>query len=84
MNIPVTTDKISRLIRTVRNQRVILDADLAAIYGVKTGHLNRAINRNPDRFPGDFLFRLTPSEAMRCQFGIASRRNIRYQPFAFT
>ena len=77
MGTTVTSDRISRLIRSIRGQRVILDTDLAAIYGVKTGHLNRAINRNPDRFPGDFLFRLTASEAMRCQFGIASRRNIR-------
>jgi hypothetical protein len=44
---------------------VILDRDLAAIYGVKTGRLNEAVKRNVDRFPGDFMFQLTREEAER-------------------
>jgi hypothetical protein len=63
MNIPVTTDKISRLIRSIRDQRVILDTDLATIYGVETRALNQAVKRNQDRFPEDFIFQLTPAEA---------------------
>lgn len=75
---------IASYILTLRGEKVILDADLAWIYGVKTGQLNRAVKRNLDRFPEDFLFKLTTAEAMRCQSGTASRRNVRYQPYAFT
>jgi ORF6N domain len=76
--------EIASRIITLRGEKVILDADLAWIYGVKTGQLNRAVKRNLDRFPEDFLFRLTAGEAMRCQSGTASRRNVRYLPRAFT
>ena len=62
----------------------MLDADLARIYGVLTKALNRAIKRNADRFPEDFVFKLTGAEAMRCQIGTASRRNVRHRPYAFT
>jgi len=70
----------------IRGQKVILDADLAALYQVETRTLNQAIRRNLERFPEDFMFRLTPEEAvlMRSQIVIASKRNIRYQPLAFT
>ena len=51
-------------IRVVRGQRVIIDRDLAAIYGVETRVLNQAVKRNADRFPRDFMFQLTRDEAM--------------------
>jgi hypothetical protein len=76
--------EIESRIHTLRGEKVILDTVLAWIYGVKTGQLNRAMNRNMDRFPDDFLFKLTPEETMRCQSGTASRRNARYLPYAFT
>ena len=57
MNKPLET-----LILTIRNQKVLVDADLASIYGVPTKRLNEAVKRNADRFPDDFLFRLTPAE----------------------
>ena len=53
---------IEALILTIRGQRVILDADLAALYEVPTKRLNEAVKRTADRFPEDFLFRLTPEE----------------------
>jgi hypothetical protein len=68
---------------------VILDADLAAIYGVQTRVLNQAIKRNADRFPEDFMFRLTREEAelSRSQsviLNLSRGQNIKYLPFAFT
>lgn len=59
-------------IHTVRGEAVVLDSDLAALYGVATGQFNRAIKRNAARFPADFAFRLTTEEwdASRCQIGI--------------
>ena len=56
-------DRIAASIRTVRGQRVRLDSDLAALYGVTTAALNQAVKRNPSRFPSDFAFRLTAEEA---------------------
>ncbi|MBI4842536.1 MAG: ORF6N domain-containing protein [candidate division NC10 bacterium] len=66
---------VESLIITLRGQRVILDSDLARIYGVKTGALNRAVKRNLGRFPEDFVFQLTTEEttALRCQPGISKR-----------
>lgn len=60
----------------------MLDADLARLYGVETGALNRAVKRNNRRFPPDFMFQLTISEAenLRCQFGISRWGGRRYQP----
>jgi len=76
------------IIRTIRKHRVILDSDLARLYGVETKQLNRAVKRNLDRFPNDFMFRLTNEEveALRCQFGTSnkSRGGRRYLPYAFT
>jgi hypothetical protein len=60
---PYGTEEIRSLIVKVRGQAVILDADLAAIYGVKTKALNQAVKRNSDRFPEDFILQLTRSEA---------------------
>ena len=85
--IPVET--IAATILTIRGQRVIIDADLARLYGVETRALNQAVKRNARRFPEDFLFQLTAEESasltgMRSQFVIASKRNVRYLPYAFT
>jgi len=82
--------EFSRKIYFIRGYRVMLDVDLAQLYGVETGALNRAVRRNKARFPEDFMIQLIESdeEILRCQIGI-SRFNIawggrRYQPLAFT
>ncbi len=77
---------IEEKICMIRGQKVILDADLAAFYGVTTKRLNQQVKRNIDRFPKDFMFQLTEDEldSMRLQIATASKRNIRYTPFAFT
>ena len=62
---PTTLANIAPLIVTIRNQRVILDADLAVLYGVSTMVLNQAVKRNQERFPKAFLFQLTRSEWLR-------------------
>jgi hypothetical protein len=82
----IPVERIAHLIFVFRKQKVMLDSDLAILYGVSTGHLNRAVKRNPDRFPPDFMFQLTLEE-LKCQFGISKpsrggRR--RSRPFAFT
>ena len=72
---------------TIRGERVILDSELARVYGVETGVLNRAIKRNSGRFPPDFIFQLNAEEydSLRCQFGISKGRGgRRYFPYAFT
>ena len=76
------------VIRTIRGQRVILDFDLAAIYGVETRNLNKAIQRNRTRFPDDFLFQLAREEVGNLMFQIGTssggwggRRKL---PYAFT
>jgi hypothetical protein len=70
----------------LRGERVLLDTDLARLYGVETGALNRAVTRHSDRFPADFSFQLTRDEIdnLRCQFGISSWGGRRYPPRAFT
>jgi len=64
----------------------MLDTDLADLYDVDTGALNRAVKRNSGRFPDDFMFQLFLEEAerLRCQFGISNRGGRRYRPYAFT
>jgi len=56
------------MIHTIRGQRVILDADLARVYGVPTKILNKALSRNPRRFPADFAFQLTAEECKNLRF----------------
>jgi hypothetical protein len=78
---------LTPLIFTIRNQKVILDEDLAAIYGVPTKAFNQTIKRNLARFPASFMFQLTAeeAEAMRSQNVTASpKRNLRFLPYAFT
>jgi hypothetical protein len=55
-------ENLARLVFFVRGEKVMLDADLAMLYGVDTGALNRAVKRNIGRFPGDFMFQLTDEE----------------------
>jgi len=61
-NALVALDEIQRMVRVVRGQRVMLDFDLARLYGVPTSALNQAVNRNVDRFPEDFAYQLTRQE----------------------
>lgn len=78
---------IARSILVIRGQRVMLDADLAALYGVETGALNQAARRNRLRFPDDFMFQLTLTEwqNLRSQIVISSSHGGRRSPpFAFT
>lgn len=71
---PVSTECVSQAILLIRGYRVILDRDLAAIYGVTTGRLNEAVKRNAARFPGDFMFQLTreETESLRSQIQAVS------------
>src|SRR5450755_3589278 len=82
----IPPEVIERKIYLIRGHKVMLDADLAELYQVETRALVQAVKRNHDRFPVDFMFQLSPEEAagMRSQTVTASRRNIRYQPYAFT
>jgi hypothetical protein len=75
----------SRIVH-LRNHKVILDTDLAELYGVPVKRLNEQVKRNRERFPGDFLFRLTAKEhaSLRSQNATAKRGGRRYPPFAFT
>lgn len=79
---------LTRAMYLVRGHRVMLDADLALLYGVETKALNRALKRNAGRFPADFAFQLTSEEALslRCQIGTSKdgRGGRRYLPWAFT
>ena len=82
---------IKNTIYDIRGQKVMLDYDLASIYGVKTGSMNQAVKRNLDRFPEDFMFRLTEEEwehllqsGMMSQIVISSKRKASAPPFAFT
>lgn len=82
-------ENIDSVIRVIRGQKVIIDADLAQIYGVETKRLNEAVRRNSERFPEDFLFRLAATEAdewrLRSQFATLKRgQHRKYLPYAFT
>jgi len=86
---PLQVDRIGLVIRTIRGQRVILDADLARIYGVPTKALNQAVKRNFKRFPKDFLFQLTNEESDSLRSQIVTLKSGRGQhrkflPYAFT
>jgi phage regulator Rha-like protein len=83
--IPVET--IANKILFLRNEKVLLDRDLAEMYGVETKQLKRAVRRNIDRFPNDFMFKLTNAEhrSLRRQFGTLKRgAHSKYPPMAFT
>ncbi|MHC4216468.1 MAG: ORF6N domain-containing protein [Planctomycetota bacterium] len=85
----VLIDRIQNKIVVLRGQRAILDSDMATLYGIETGALVRAVKRNIERFPYDFMFQLTKEEYdsfLRCQNGISKkgRGGRRYLPYAFT
>src|ERR1700732_3383433 len=93
----IPIERIAQSIYRFRGQKVMLDFDLAELYGVETRILNQAVKRNIDRFPPDFMFQLTPEEseglkdylgpaALRSQFVISNpgRGGRRYLPMAFT
>lgn len=77
---------IETSIISIRGLNVMLDSDLAALYGVETFNLNKAVKRNIERFPADFMFQLTESEFanLRFQNGISSHGGRRHLPFVFT
>jgi hypothetical protein len=78
--------QIDQLIHVVRHQQIILDRDLAGIYGVETRLLNQAAKRNQDRFPAEFMFALTREEILRISQSVTSLANLRFskQVRAFT
>ena len=85
----VPAQDVTRAILVLRGQRVLLDAELAALYGVTTKRLNEQVKRNAERFPEDFMFRLTPAETEslnRSHFATGSQkhRDPRFPPYAFT
>lgn len=77
---------IQNKIFEIRGERVMLDFDLAELYQVETKNLKRAVKRNIDRFPSDFMFELTTDEweMLRCNFGTSNWGGTRYMPFVFT
>ena len=79
---------IQSKIHEIRGQKVMLDRDLAQMYGVETSQLKRAVRRNISRFAGDdFMFELTKEDVLRCQFGTLETgrgQHFKYMPFAFT
>jgi hypothetical protein len=85
---PLLSSYIAKRILNLRGQAVLLDVDLADLYEVPTGELNRAVKRNASRFPSDFMFQLSREEVtnLRFQFGISSSEHggRRFRPYAFT
>lgn len=90
MTSEISVQGINHRIFSVRGHRVMIDSDLAILYEVETGALNRAVQRNKIRFPEDFVFQLTETEEdfLRCQIGISNdsrgRGGRRYLPLVFT
>ena len=82
----VPVERIARAILVIRGEKVMLGSDLAALYGVTTGNLNKAVKRNAERFPIDFMFQLDAEEVanLKFQFGISSWGGRRRLPYAFT
>jgi hypothetical protein len=96
-NLAIATERIEARILLIRGEKVLLDTDLAELYGVETKVLNQAVRRNSERFPEDFMFQLSAeeSENLRLHFGASSLRSQfvtsnarrggrRYNPLAFT
>lgn len=82
-----TLQLIQSKIHEIRGQRVMLDRDLAEMYGVETRALNQAVKRNIDRFPEDFMFQLTKEECLRSQIVILNTeqgKHLKYMPYVFT
>src|SRR5574341_683241 len=86
---PLAVERIEKAILLLRGQKVLLDRDLAALYGVATRALVQAVKRNRRRFPDDFMFQLTPEELenWKSQFVTSNsgvRMGLRKRPYAFT
>ena len=83
---PLPSERIERAILLIRGEKVMLDVDLATLYGVPTKVLVQTVKRNAERFPPDFMFQLTPDEFsnLRSQIVTSSWGGRRYPPFAFT
>ena len=78
---------IEPLIKVIRGQQVMLDRDLATLYGVETKRLNEQVKRNIKRFPEDFMFQLTKGECLRSQFATLNEgrgQHLKYMPYVFT
>jgi hypothetical protein len=86
MSVAYPSERIEQTILLLRGHKIILDRDLAAMYGVSTRDLNKAVSRNLDRFPNDFMLQLTRSEFndLKFQFGTSSWGGTRKLPRAFT
>lgn len=87
MNNLVREERVGDKIFTIRGQKVMIDSDLAKLYGVRTKNLNKAVRRNLERFPSDFMFQITKVEydTLRFQFGTLKKgAHSKYLPFAFT
>ncbi len=83
----VPVERIERVILSIRGEKVMLDSDLAELYGVETKRLNEQVRRNLNRFPPDFMFQLTPQEweSLRSQFATLKRgAHRKYLPYVFT
>ena len=83
----IPIERVVQAIRWIRCQKVLFDSNLAASYGVTTGNLNKAVNRNRDRFPSDFMFQLSAEEAEDLIFQIGrskGRGGRRHRPDAIT
>ena len=84
----VSEELLQNKIYFIRGKKVMFDRDLAELYGVETGALNRAVKRNLKRFPADFMFKIDDEEIIevsRCQIGILKKgQNIKYVPYVFT
>ncbi|MFH1417074.1 MAG: ORF6N domain-containing protein [Planctomycetota bacterium] len=76
----IPAERIERAILLIRGERVMIDADLAALYGVTTKALNQAVSRNQGRFPPDFMFRLTKAERGELVTNCDHLRNLKYSP----
>ena len=82
----IPDEVISSKIYLIRNKKVMIDRDLAELYGVSTGNLNKAVKRNIKRFPEDFMFQLSPKEFenLKFHFGTSRWGGTRKLPYAFT
>lgn len=83
----IVVEQIAQKIHSLRGMKVMLDYDLAPLYGIETKQLKRAVKRNLSRFPNDFMMELTRKEynSLRCQIGTLKRgQHVKYLPYAFT
>lgn len=82
----IPSETIAQKIFIIRGHKVMLDFNLALLYGVETKQLKRQVTRNIERFPDDFMFQLNKEEleSLRCQFGTSSWGGRRYSPYVFT